>query len=195
MEKKLSIGNVMPVHFQPQILLLAIILILVSPTTTSTTCYGSASPPKVTAIQSGSSQITVTGRVTNAQGDPLPGVSITVKGTRNTGASTDIDGRYKLTAISTTSTLVFTFVGMVTQEVPLAGKSNLNIVLHSSDVKIEEVVVVGYGSARKVGTVVGSVATVKSDKVKDRPTADEDPSDPVPWSCMVEPADGSPDEV
>lgn len=164
MEKKLSIGNVMPVHFQPLTLLLAITLTIVSPAATTATCFGSALQPPGIAIQN-SNQITVTGRVTNTQGDPLPGVSVTVKGTNSTGTSTDIDGRYKLPAISAASTLVFTFIGMVTQEVAVGNRTTVNVSLQPNDLHIDELVVVGYGSAKRA-TTTGAVVSVDEKRLQ-----------------------------
>lgn len=114
----------------------------------------------------------VSGVVTSSDdGKPIPGVSIFVKGSTTIGTSTDINGKFTLKNIPARSTLlVFRSVGYVSKEVPIRD-APLSIALEPELKKIEELVVVGYGSARKVGTVVGSVVSVKSEQVKDRPTA------------------------
>jgi TonB-linked SusC/RagA family outer membrane protein len=107
--------------------------------------------------------------VSSEDGLGIPGVSVTVKGT-TIGTNTDINGAYSLTA-SPQGTLVFSFVGMKTQEIPVAGKSVVNVSLVSDLMNLEEVVVVGYGTGKKVGTVVGSLTQVSASKIVDKPTA------------------------
>ena len=108
-------------------------------------------------------QETVTGKVTNNSGDPLPGVSIAVKGTIQ-GALTDIAGNFSITNVPSNSVLVFSFIGMTTQEVPLNGRIRINVVLEEEAVGLNEVVVIGYGSQRKKD-VTGSVASVTGEKL------------------------------
>jgi TonB-linked SusC/RagA family outer membrane protein len=108
--------------------------------------------------------IPVSGTVTADDGSGLPGVSVLVKGTTN-GTATDAEGRFKLT-VPDNGTLVFSFIGYTTQEVPIAGKSTINVKMAADVESLGEVVVVGYGTQKKE-TVTGSVATVKgSDLVK-----------------------------
>ncbi|WP_245860096.1 SusC/RagA family TonB-linked outer membrane protein [Spirosoma aerolatum] len=107
----------------------------------------------------------VSGKVTDAQGLALPGVSIVVKGT-TTGTVSAADGGYSLNVPSRTSTLVFSYIGFVSQEIALNNRSEINISMASDDKMLNEVVVVGYGEQKKE-TVTGSVATVKgTDLVK-----------------------------
>jgi TonB-linked SusC/RagA family outer membrane protein len=114
------------------------------------------------------SQVTVTGKITSqANGEPLPGVNVVVKGT-STGIVTDIDGQYTLNVPRADDILVYSFIGYATQEVPLNGRTTINIALAEEVKSLGEVVVVGYGTQRKV-TLTGSVATVDSDFLKDRP--------------------------
>ena len=110
-------------------------------------------------------QTKVSGKVLDAQGLALPGVSILVKGT-TTGTVTTVDGDYTLTAPRPNSTLVFSYIGYTSQEIPINNRNSINITLASDDKMLNEVVVVGYGEQKKE-TVTGAVATVKgSDLVK-----------------------------
>ena len=106
--------------------------------------------------------VLISGTVTGSEdGQPLPGVNITVKGT-TIGAITGIDGKYTLSAPANSQTLVFSFIGFVTQEVPVAGKTIIDVVLVQDLYNVDEVVVVGYGTQRK-SEVTGSISTVKGD--------------------------------
>lgn len=102
---------------------------------------------------------TVSGKATDAQGQPLPGVTIVVKGT-TTGTITDADGNYNLTNVPPDATLVFSFVGMKTREIEVVGKSIINITMQEETVGIEEVVAIGYGTTTRQN-FTGSVSTVK----------------------------------
>ena len=110
-------------------------------------------------------QSRITGRVIDEQKEGLPGVSVVVKGT-TTGSVTDASGNYALTAPTRNETLVFSYIGFTTQEVPINNQSAINITLGVDTKSLNEVVVVGYGTQRKE-TITGSVAAVKgSDLVK-----------------------------
>ena len=89
-------------------------------------------------------KISITGKVIDNTGFGLPGVSILEKGTMN-GTVTDVNGIYAL-QVSGQSTLVFSFMGFATQEIPVAGKTTINVEMSESVVGLNEVVVVGYGS-------------------------------------------------
>lgn len=108
------------------------------------------------------SDINITGKVTDSSGAPLPGVTVVVKGTTN-GTITDFDGKYTLANIPADATLVFSFVGMKSQEIAVAGKTTVNISLVEETVGIEEVVAVGYGSMKR-SDITGSLSTVKVDE-------------------------------
>lgn len=101
----------------------------------------------------------VTGTVTDVTGEPLIGVSVQLKGT-TTGAITDIDGNFSLSG-KTGDVLVFSYIGMVTQEVTYKG-SPMKVVLQEDAQALEEVVVVGYGTQKKVN-LTGSVSSIKFD--------------------------------
>jgi len=114
-------------------------------------------------------QVKVSGKVNSvATGETLPGVTVVVKGT-TTGASTDIEGKYSLTAPST-ATLVFSFVGMETQEVQLQGRTEINVALAPQASLLDEVVVVGYGTS-KVKDLTSSITTVKADELMKTPSS------------------------
>lgn len=114
--------------------------------------------------------IDVTGRVTNAAGEALPGVSITIKGTTN-GTTTDENGKFSINAPSENSVLVISFVGYATKEVTVGKGTDLNIQLASSAAAdLADVVVIGYGT-RKKSDLTGAVGTVRSESLAERPAA------------------------
>jgi TonB-linked SusC/RagA family outer membrane protein len=109
----------------------------------------------------------VSGKVTDSSGATVPGVSVVLKGT-TTGTITDNNGNYSLSNISENATLQFSFVGMKMQEIVVAGKSSINVVLVEDAIGIEEVVAVGYGTGKKKD-LSGSVASVKAEQIKNIP--------------------------
>lgn len=117
---------------------------------------------------SGQPQKSISGKVTDSSGAPLPGVSVVVKGT-TTGVITDMDGKYTLPKVPDNATLVFSFVGMKTQQFPLVGKTTLNVVMLEESVAVDDVVVVGYGTQKKVN-LTGSVASINSEKLSGSPS-------------------------
>ncbi|HAZ02940.1 MAG: hypothetical protein A2W90_09425 [Bacteroidetes bacterium GWF2_42_66] len=110
-------------------------------------------------------QKTVSGKVTDSSGAPLPGVSVVIKGTTQ-GIITDFDGKYSLSNVPSDATLVFSFVGMRSQEVAVAGKTSFDMKLEEETVGIEEVVAVGYGTTTKT-KMASSLSTIKMDKLED----------------------------
>ena len=109
----------------------------------------------------------VEGRVTDSNGEPLIGVNIQVKGT-NQGTSTDLDGHFVLNDIDENALLVISYIGYVTQEVSVAGQTNLSIVMESDSQLLDEVVVVGYGTQKKAN-LTGSVATISREMLENKP--------------------------
>ncbi len=105
----------------------------------------------------------VSGKVTDSSGSTLPGVSVVVKGT-TLGTITDIDGKYSLSNVPANATLLFSFVGMRSQEIVLGGKTSLNVVLLEESIGIEEVVAIGYGVQKKSVTT-GAIASVSSEDI------------------------------
>lgn len=112
-------------------------------------------------------QNSVSGNVTDTDGQPLPGVTVVVKGT-TLGTVTNSDGAFTLAGIPEDATLVFSFVGMVTQEFPVNGRTQINVALEADYIGIEEVVAVGYGTMKK-SDVTGSVSSVTPEQLVDRP--------------------------
>ncbi|MDD4191431.1 MAG: TonB-dependent receptor [Mangrovibacterium sp.] len=100
----------------------------------------------------------VSGKVTDSDGFPLPGVSVVIKGT-NQGTTTGADGSYFLLNVPANSVLVFSFVGMKKLEIPVDGRPTLNTAMEEETVGIDEVVAIGYGTQKKVN-VIGSVSAV-----------------------------------
>ena len=101
----------------------------------------------------------ITGTVTSFEdGSTLPGVSIVVKGT-TIGTVTDVNGKYSITVPEDATTLVFSFVGMVTEEVPIEGRKVIDVSMVPDIMGLEEVVVIGYGEAKKED-LTGSVTAV-----------------------------------
>jgi len=113
----------------------------------------------------------ISGKVIDEEGLPLPGVSVIVKGT-TVGIVTDIDGKYTITNVpADAKVLVFSFVGMRAQEVNIGGKTTIDITLEAEAIGLEEVIAVGYASQKKAN-VVGSVATVSGEQIEAIPAAD-----------------------
>ncbi|MGD9556229.1 MAG: SusC/RagA family TonB-linked outer membrane protein [Mangrovibacterium sp.] len=113
-------------------------------------------------------QTGITGKVTDSSGLPLPGVTVIVKGT-NSGSITDNEGSYTIGSVPRDAVLVFSFVGMRVQEIPVAGKSTVNVVMEEETIGIEEVIAIGYGTMKK-SDLTGSVASVSSDELAAYPS-------------------------
>ena len=111
----------------------------------------------------------VSGRVTDSGGAPLPGVSIIIKGTTR-GSVTDSDGNYFLSNVPANATLVFSFVGMKTQEAQIEGTSPLDIVMREDAIGIGEVVYIGYMTQKKAD-LTGSVSMAKANDLQKNPSA------------------------
>ncbi len=103
----------------------------------------------------------VSGKVSDFSGSPLPGVTVLVKGT-TTGTITDGDGNYSLSNVPENAVLQFSFVGMKTQGIAIAGKTLINVILAEDAIGIDEVVAIGYGVVKK-SDVTGSTTSVNSD--------------------------------
>lgn len=103
----------------------------------------------------------ITGKVKDSSGEPVIGASVVVKDNKTMGTITDFDGNFSL-EVPSKSVLVISYIGYVTQEVPVTGKKSLDIILKEDTKTLDEVVVIGYGTQRK-GDVTSSVASVKAD--------------------------------
>jgi len=108
--------------------------------------------------------VRVTGSVKDKNGDPLPGVSIVVKGTTS-GTITTGMGTYELNAPSSTSILVYSFIGFEAKEITVGNQTTINVVLNEENLGLDEVVVVGYGQMKRTD-VTGSMVSVSSDAIK-----------------------------
>ena len=113
--------------------------------------------------------ITVTGTVTDHEGDPLPGVNVVVKGT-STGAVTDINGRYSITVPDREVFLSFSFVGFTTENVHVGDRNVIDVRLFESVQEFEDIIVVGYGSVKK-SDLTGSVTSVTPRSFLDQPAS------------------------
>ena len=111
--------------------------------------------------------IAVTGKVTNEKGEPLPGVSILIKGTKQ-GTTTDADGKYAINVADTKTILAFSFVGFASQEITVGNKTQINVSLKTESKALDEIVVVGYGTQKKTD-LTGSVGVVKSKDIANKP--------------------------
>ncbi len=110
--------------------------------------------------------LTVNGKVVDANGEPIPGASIVVKGT-TTGTITDMDGNFTLTGVPEDAVLAFSFVGMKTVEVPVAGQTSFNVVLQEETLGLDEVVVIGYGTQKKEN-LTGAISQVGPEILENR---------------------------
>ena len=113
-------------------------------------------------------QKTISGKVTDSNEQPLPGVTVVIKGTTQ-GTITDTDGNYFLPDVSSDATLSFSFVGMKTQEVIIGSKTSIDIILQEEIIGMEEVVVVGYGTQKK-SDITGSVASISQERLENIPS-------------------------
>ncbi|MDR2118332.1 MAG: TonB-dependent receptor [Tannerellaceae bacterium] len=113
-------------------------------------------------------QTAVSGTVADESGEALIGVNVQIKGT-TTGTITDVDGKYTLQAPNGQAVIVFSYIGYLPQEITVGNQAVINVTLREDTQRLEEVVVVGYGTQRKV-TVTGSVASVSGEELKASPT-------------------------
>lgn len=110
------------------------------------------------------------GTVTDSEGNTLPGVSVVVKATTN-GVATDIDGKYSIEVERNVAVLVFSFVGMLPQEIKYEGQSQINVVLKDDAAKLNEVVVTGYQTISRE-RVTGAYDKISEDDISKRVTTD-----------------------
>ncbi len=109
----------------------------------------------------------VKGKVTDAAGAPLPGVTVVVKSTTG-GTVTDTDGSYSLANIPSDATLVYSFVGMKTQEINVEGRMTIDVVMKEETIGLQEVVAIGYGTMRK-SDLTGSVIRANVESFREQP--------------------------
>ena len=147
-------------------LLLSFTLIaMLIPANTGTAFASGSNPEGLNLTQ----QRVVTGQVTESDGNPLPGVTVMEKGTNN-GSLSDANGQYRIAVSTANPVLVFSFVGYTSQEVAVGSRAVVNVTLAASDIGLEEIVVIGYGTAKK-SNVTGSVASMGGEAIRDVPSA------------------------
>ena len=101
----------------------------------------------------------ITGEVKSQTGNTLPGVTVVIKGT-TVGTVTNADGEFSLNVPANAEALLFSFVGMKTQEISINGKTNISVVMQDETIGLDEVVAIGYGTVKKsdlTGAVMGRV--------------------------------------
>ncbi len=125
--------------------------------------YDSEMPPLLRMII----ERTITGKVTESSGEPLPGVNVLVKGTQS-GTVTGAEGAFTLNIPNNGAILVFSFVGYVSQEINVQNQTRIDVTLEVDEKALEEVVVVGFGTQKKVN-LTGAVSTIKSDEIANVP--------------------------
>lgn len=113
-------------------------------------------------------QTTVTGTVYEPSGDPAIGATVQEKGNPAAGAATDIDGNFSIKVSSTKATLIVSYIGMESQEVRLDGRTKVDVHMKENSTLLEEVVVVGYGTQKKINAT-GSVRTIDNEVLESRP--------------------------
>ncbi|MBP3589017.1 MAG: TonB-dependent receptor [Muribaculaceae bacterium] len=109
-------------------------------------------------------QVTVTGTVLEATGDPIIGASVVEKGQKG-GVTTDIDGNFTIKVQKADATLVISYIGMKTEEIKLNGRTKVEVTLHDSSEALNELVVVGYGTQKR-SDITGSVASLSEDQMR-----------------------------
>ena len=112
-------------------------------------------------------QKTISGKVTDEQGQPLPGVTIVIKGS-TLGTISDVEGNYSLSSVPADATLEFSFVGMKTQEISVVGITTINVTMAEEAGGINEVVTIGDGTNKR-GNLTGAVSVINSDQITNRP--------------------------
>lgn len=113
--------------------------------------------------------VVITGKVTDGQGDAIPGVSVTVKGT-TIGNASDASGKYSINVPGEDAVLVFSFIGFSTQEIKVGNKTVVDVTMQEMTSEIKEVIVVGYGTQKKIN-LTGSVQSVSSAELTKRSTS------------------------
>ncbi|MDB4583461.1 TonB-dependent receptor [Draconibacterium sp.] len=108
-------------------------------------------------------QNSISGTVTDESGEPLPGVTIIIKGTTN-GTVTNEDGNYTISNVPEYATLQFSFVGMLAQEIVVGAQTTIDVTMQMDAIGIEEVVAIGYGTMKK-SDLTGSIASISADQI------------------------------
>ncbi|WP_346857415.1 TonB-dependent receptor [uncultured Draconibacterium sp.] len=112
-------------------------------------------------------QKSISGKISDTSGEPLPGVTVVIKGTTS-GTITDIDGNYTITNVPDAAVLVFSFVGMKVQEITVDQQTVINVVMLNETIGLEEVVAIGYGTQTK-RSMTGSIQNLNAEELTDMP--------------------------
>lgn len=162
-------GNTSEILFRMKLLTF---FVFVSMTASAASTYSKqttrAAPDEVT-IAAEQQKKEISGTVKDSQGLPLPGVTVIVKGT-STGIITNANGQFKLSVSADALSLVFSFIGMQSQEISLKGKSMIDVVMEVTTLNLDDVVVIGYGTVRKID-LTGSVGVVSVKDMEKAPVA------------------------
>lgn len=113
--------------------------------------------------------IKITGQIVDSKGLPIPGVSVTIKGS-TTGTVADNNGKYSISVPNKSTVLVFSSIGFVNQEIPVADQTEINVTLAEKPSALSEVIVVGYGSQKKAD-VTGSISSINEEALKSVPVS------------------------
>jgi TonB-linked SusC/RagA family outer membrane protein len=133
------------------------------------TAFVYAGSPDVLRENRLTTQQAITGRVTGEDGDPIPGVNVLLKNS-SVGTVTDVNGEYTLSVSELVGTIVFSYIGYVTHEESVNGRTSINVTLKEDITKLDEVVVVGYGTEERIN-VIGSVSQITSEDITNRPVS------------------------
>ena len=128
-----------------------------------------SSPKAILLLAEQPQKIEIKGAVKDNNGLPLPGVTVVIKGT-TIGTISQADGSFTFFVPADTKTIVFSFVGMKTQEILISGRTTFNIVMKEEAVQLNEVVAVGYGITTTREKLTGSISTIQEKQLSDRPT-------------------------
>ncbi|WP_114782930.1 SusC/RagA family TonB-linked outer membrane protein [Botryobacter ruber] len=123
---------------------------------------------RAAAILAAQQNMTVVGKIKDEQGQGLPGVTVVLKGTSK-GTATDVNGNFSLTVSDGSGTLVISFLGYKTQEVPINKRSSIDVTLSPDAKALEEVIVVGYGGTTTRGATTGAVDAINAKEIEDLP--------------------------
>lgn len=123
-------------------------------------------------VEAQNSSHKVSGTVQTSDGEPAIGVQILEKGTTN-GTISSIDGSYTLTVKNKNTVLVFSYIGMATEEINVAGRTAIDVTLKDKIVEMDDVIVIGYGTTKK-SDLTGSVASIKAEMLENKPVASFD---------------------
>ena len=123
----------------------------------------------LSAVAQQSRTLSVSGRITDPQQQPVPGVTVQIKGTTQ-GIIADADGRYSITVPSEGSVLIFSCLGYETQDVTVAGRAVINVIMPEEASQLEETVVIAYGQQRKE-SVVAAISSIPATGLKQTPAS------------------------